>query len=371
MLPRATDDLPRLPGRCSPQERSCEEVLLKAPARTGVHHWLKVAKTGLGTQQVRAAIARSVGLDAEVVACAGNRDRAGRCVQWFSLPEALVDHPGPLRRAGVQGKMQVLELTASHKAVTPELVERLSWTLTLRGAAAGDGYRAARRLLDRLRHAGCPNYVAPERFGAAGAHARLGRKLLAGGRLPPQAAAAGTDAGRCLRAAQEWLFNRYLAARVADGLLARCLPGDVVRGSRGEVALAGDPAHSEKRFASWEAVALGPLFGEGMLPAAGEAAAREAAVLVENELSPAQLKRLHGERRAVRYQPGRASIDPAGGDLVLNCELPTDAYVSELLAEFLLAAPPGGGAGGAAGGVAEGETGGGADGAAPSTGEDA
>jgi tRNA pseudouridine13 synthase len=335
MLPRATDDLPRLHARCATRDRTCEEVLLKAPARTGDHHWLKVAKTNLGTQQVRSAIARSVGIDAELVTCAGNRDRAGRCVQWFSVPAEAVDHPGPLRRAGVQGKMQVLELTASHKPVTPALVERLRWKLTLRGAAASDGYLAARRLLDRLRQVGSPNYVALERFGEGGSFARWGRMLLEGRRLPPQVAGAGIDGARCLRAAQEWLFNRYLAARVGDQLLTRCLPGEVVRGSRGEVAVVADPAHGEKRFASWEAVALGPLFGSGMLAAAGEAALREAAVLSAHELAPGQVVRLHGERRAIRFQPGKATVDPVGADLTLECELPTDAYVSELLAEFL------------------------------------
>jgi tRNA pseudouridine13 synthase len=351
MLPRATDDLPRLIGRCATKDRSCEEVLLKEPARTGDHHWLKVAKTNLGTQQVRAAIARSVGIDVELVECAGNRDRAGRCVQWFSVPAEAVDHPGPLRRAGVQGKMQVLELTASHKPVTPALVERLRWKLTLRGAAAGEGYLNARRLLDRLRHSGSPNYVALERFGEGGSFARWGRMLLEGRRLPPQVAASGIDGPRCLRAAQEWLFNRYLAARVGDRLLASCLPGEVVRGSRGEVMVVEDQAHGEKRFASWEAVALGPLFGTGMLPAAGEAAAREAAVLAANELAPAQVARLHGERRAIRFQPGKAGVDPAGGDLTLACELPTDAYISELLAEFLAPSPDGAAAAAAAAGV--------------------
>jgi hypothetical protein len=100
-----------------------------------------------------------------------------------------------------------------------------------------------------------------------------------------------------------------------------------------------EQAHGEKRFASWEAVALGPLYGTGMLPAAGAAAAREAAVLDLNDLTPAQITRLHGERRAIRFQPVRSSVDPAGSDLTLVCELPTDAYVSELLAEFLAPAP--------------------------------
>ncbi len=71
------------------------------------------------------------------------------------------------------------------------------------------------------------------------------------------------------------------------------------------------------------------------MPAAGAAAAREEAVLAAHELTPAQVARLHGERRAIRFQPVKASVDPVGGDLTLVCELPTDAYIGELLAELL------------------------------------
>lgn len=335
MLPRATHDLPHLSGACPTSKRSCEEVLLKNPARTGDHYWLKVAKTNLGTQQVRAAIARSVQIDADLVAYAGNRDRAGRCIQWFSVPSNAIDHPGPLRRAGVQGKMQVLELTASHKPITPALVERLRWQVVLQNAAADDGYLAGKRLLDRLRLVGFPNYVASERFGDAGTLAKWGRMLLEGRRLPTQVLATGVDASRCLRAGQESLFNRYLATRVSDGLLTACLTGEVVRGSRKEVTVVDDPVHALKRFASWEAVALGPVVGAGMVAAAGEALAREQRLFEEARLDPAQLAHVHGERRAIRVQPGKATVDPDGAHLRLTCELPTDAYISVLLAELL------------------------------------
>lgn len=335
MLPRSTDDLPHLLGSCSPGNRSCEEVLLKSPARTGDHHWLKVAKTNVGTQQVRAAIARSVQIDVDLVSCAGNRDRAGRCIQWFSVPSDAVDHPGPLRRAGVQGKMQVLELTSSHKPVTPVLVERLRWQVLLKQSAANDGYLTARRLIDRLRLVGMPNYIAPERFGTAGTLAKWGRMLLEGRRLPTQVSGTGVDMARCLRAAQESLFNRYLATRVADGLLGACLVGEVLRGSRQDITVIEDPAHALKRLSSWEAVALGPLYGTGMTPAAGEALIREQQILADAHLDGSRIERLHGERRAIRVQPSKATVDPEGANLRLTCDLPTDTYISVLLAEFL------------------------------------
>jgi tRNA pseudouridine13 synthase len=335
MLPLVTADLPGCEARCSAKERSAEEVLAKQPAGTGPFYWLKVEKDGLSTQQTRAAIARSVNLATELVGFAGNRDRQGRCIQWFSVPSDPVDHPGPLRRAGTQGKMKVLELTSSHKPVTAEVIERLRWRLVLNGAVAADGYRRARAVMDRLRKLGCANYFPIARFGDEGSLAKWGRMLLAGKRLPGAVKAAGIDESRCLRACQEQLFDRYLSARVSDGLLATCISGDVLRTAQGGDGLVSDPAHAQKRLDSFEAVPLGPLFGAGMLPAAGDAAAREAAVLASGTLEPAALSQLRGDRRAIRVQPAKVTVDIVGGDVVVSCELPVDTYVTVLIDELL------------------------------------
>lgn len=335
MLPCATADLPGCEARCTAKGRAAEEVLAKKPAGTGPFYWLKVEKDGLSTQQTRAAIARSVNIATDLVGFAGNRDRQGICVQWFSVPSEPVDHPGPLRRAGTQGKMKVLELTSSHKPVSAEVVERLRWKLVLSGAMAADGYRRARMVMDRLRQVGCPNYVPAARFGDDGSFAKWGRMLLAGKRLPGAVKAAGVDESRCLRSFQEQLFNRYLAARVTDGLLATCIVGDVLRVAQGGDQVVEDPIHAQKRMASFEAVPLGPLFGAGMFPAGAEAAVREAAVLASSGLEPAALTHLRGDRRAIRAQPAKVSVDIEGGDVVVGCELPVDTYVTVLLDELL------------------------------------
>jgi tRNA pseudouridine13 synthase len=335
MLPFATAELPGCDAHCAPKGREAEEVLAKQPAGTGPFYWLKVEKDNLSTQQARAAIARSVNLATELVGFAGNRDRQGRCVQWFSVPSEPVDHPGPLRRAGTQGRMKVLELTSSHKPVTAAVVERLRWKVVLAGAVAADGYSRARAIMDRLRKIGCPNYFPVARFGDEGNFAKWGRMLLAGKRLPAAVKAAEVDEARCLRSCQEQLFDRYLSARVSEGLLATCIAGDVLRTSQGGDELVADPAHAQRRLASFEAVPLGPLFGTGMIAAADEAAAREAQVLTASGIEPAALERLRGDRRAIRAQPAKVTVDIEGGDVVVGCELPIDTYVTVLLDELL------------------------------------
>jgi tRNA(Glu) U13 pseudouridine synthase TruD len=82
-------------------------------------------------------------------------------------------------------------------------------------------------------------------------------------------------------------------------------------------------------------VQLGPLFGTGMPPAAGEAAAREAALLAEEGLDEAACARLEGGRRAARVQPGKVVVDCDGGDVVLSCDLALDTWLDTLLAELI------------------------------------
>lgn len=335
MLPLVTSDLPGTGGVCWPADRACEEVLAKRPAGTGPHWWVRVERRSLATAQARAAVARAAGVPVEKVGFAGSRDRNGTGVQWFSVPADDVEHPGPLRRAGTQGKMRVLELTASHKPVEEATVARLRWRFRLRRAAADGGYLRGRAVMDRLRRNGVPAYVPLERFGREGAFAKWGRMLAQGKPLPRQVRAAGAEEGRCLRAFQEQLFDRWLAARVADGLLPSCLMGDLIQGRDGSVSLVEDVAAAQRRLDSWEAVVLGPLFGEGMRPAAGEAAAREAAVLAEAGVDAGEVSRLRGGRRAARVQPTSVLLDVDGEDLSLACELPVDAFVSPLLDELV------------------------------------
>jgi tRNA pseudouridine13 synthase len=333
MLPLATAALPGTGGTVD-LARSCEEVLAKQPAGTGPQIWVRVAKEDLSTQQARAAVARAAGVAIDFIGHAGNRDRVGTCVQWFSVPGELLENPGALKRAGTQGRMRVLEITASHRPIEEATVARLRWRLRIRDGARDGGYQRARAVLDQLRRGGMPNYVPTQRFGRDGSFAKLG-KLLAHGKRLPERVAPEADEGRCLRAWQESLFDRWLARRVADGLLGTCIDGEVVANRAGETAAVAFRDHVQKRMDSWEVAPLGPLFGANMEPATGEALARERAVLEDAGMDDAAVARLRGARRAARVQPASVMVDPDGDDLLIACELPCDTYVSVLLDEVV------------------------------------
>lgn len=328
----ATAHLPGIAGTVV--ERRGEELLARQPGETGDHWWLLVEKHDLSTAQARAAVARAGQVPEDQVGGAGARDREGSFVQWFSVPVAAVDNPGALRGAGYRSKLKVLRVTRGHRAIGPAAVGGVRWTVRIKGGNRDGGYRKARAVLDHLRTHGLPNYVGLARFGRGGSLARYGLLLLKGQPLPARAEA---GPGACLRAAQDRLFNRWLERRVADGLLDACLPGERLRTRAGDELVADDAEHGRRRLDSWECVQLGPLFGAGMPPAAGEAAAREAALLADEGLEPAALDRLDGGRRAARVQPGKVVVDCSGDDVVLGCDLPLDAWLDTLLAELVRA----------------------------------
>jgi tRNA pseudouridine13 synthase len=329
---RSSAHLPACGGRLV--DASAEEVLAKKPAETGAHMWVKVQKEpGLGTNQVRQALARSVQISPELVSDAGNRERQGRFVQWFSLPLEPIDNPGPIKRAGAHGKMQVLKVTHSHKPFTAACVERIAWKFRLTGGNRDGGYQKAKAILDYLRTAGVPNYVPVARLGPDGQFVRWGKLVLRGERLPAAVTRGGeVTPGSCLKAVQDSLFNHWVETRMREGLLSRTVPGDVLQGRQGQPELVSDPGHADKRVATWEATVLGPLYGSGMITAEGEAKLRETAILDAADIP--SVGRLEGGRRPLRFQPQKAILDLDGEDLILSCELPTDASIQVLVQEF-------------------------------------
>jgi tRNA pseudouridine13 synthase len=138
---------------------------------------------------------------------------------------------------------------------------------------------------------------------------------------------------------QSWLFNRYLAERMRDGLLAVYVEGDLaVRHPVDRVfAITADEALGA--YASRACSATGPMFGPEMRWPEGAAKAREERVLGESGLTLEHFARARGlaegTRRSVRVCP--ASIDVSEeeqGVLRFAFELPAGAYATAVLREF-------------------------------------
>jgi tRNA pseudouridine13 synthase len=139
---------------------------------------------------------------------------------------------------------------------------------------------------------------------------------------------------------QSALFNRYTASRMEEGLLRRVLPGDVMaKWPFGGLFVAEDVAAEQGRLEAREIIPAGPMFGRKMLPAKGEAARREQAVLREAGLSSEAFhgfgKLLSGTRRYmfVYVDDLTAAVEPEG--VRLSFTLPAGSYATVLLRELM------------------------------------
>jgi tRNA(Glu) U13 pseudouridine synthase TruD len=332
MITLVTADLPGTGGVCAPHDRRCTELLGGAPGGNG-HWWIQVACDRLPNAQVRAAVARAAHCPVEDVAEVGNRDRHAPCVRWLSVPDEPVEHPNQLRLAGAHGKMRVLQVKPAARPVGPDDLASLRWEVRIHGAPAG-AYERARAILDRLRRGGLANYFDPHAFGRAGELMRWGLLLLAGARLP--GAARASEPHRLRRAAQEWLFNRWLSERVASGRLGSCATGERIAGPDGRLRLVDDPEPWQRRLDSFGASVLGPLFGEGCPPPGPAIAASEAELLAGAGLNADFCAVLRGGTRAARVQPQAVVVDlDRGGGVLVRCELPPETRIAALLAEVV------------------------------------
>jgi tRNA pseudouridine13 synthase len=80
---------------------------------------------------------------------------------------------------------------------------------------------------------------------------------------------------------QSQLFNQWLTARMADGLYAKPLLGDILHKTTGGQFVCEDPSVDEPRLIAGEIGITGPMFGDRMRRATegSPAAARETAIL--------------------------------------------------------------------------------------------
>jgi len=328
-----------LPGtgglvKAAPEDFLVEELPAYAPSGEGPHTFLLIEKRGLTTDEAVARISAALNVPRDGAGTAGSKDRQAITRQWISVPD--VD-PARALALGVDG-VRVLEAARHGNKLRTGHLHGNRFTLTVRGTT--EGVARARAILDALSRTGLPNYFGAQRFGARGDNAQAGRALLDGkspGRM------SRTQRRLLISAYQSSLFNRYLDARIDDGLLGTVLAGDVLKKTdTGGLFIATDVAEAQSRLAAGALVATGPMFGHKMTapPNGTPAHAREAALLVEENLTPpafATLGKLaEGTRRPLTVPLAHAGVEegPEPRSIVIRFALPPGAYATVALAEI-------------------------------------
>lgn len=292
-------------------------------------------KRGRTTREVVRALASALSVPEREAGFAGLKDKQAVTTQWLSFPVARDPDPAALGGEG----FRVLQASRHGNKLRTGHLQGNRFRVVVRG---GDPARARAAAL-ALAARGFPNFYGPQRFGAEGDNAAVGRTLLTGRLDEPQVRRAARDRflrRLCISAYQSLLFNRWLAERMADGLFARALAGDVMRRlPAGGFFTCQDPALDQPRLERFEISPAGPMFGHKMAPAAGEAAAREARLLQAEGIALPDFARrgggeAEGARRAARL-PVAVELEPLPEGYAARFQLPPGAYATVLLGELV------------------------------------
>lgn len=333
-LPLVTADLPGSGGalRRAPEDFRVDEVPAYLPSGAGPHLYVRIEKRGRTTRDALRTLARALGVPERDAGYAGLKDRDAVTTQWLSFPVVRDPDRATLEAEG----LRVLEVSRHANKLRPGHVRANAFSIAVRG---GDLERA-RACAGALAARGLPNFFGPQRFGAAGRNAEVGRAIVLGEDLPEARRAARDRFLRRLSisAWQAELFNRWLAARLADGLFDRAIAGDVLKKlDTGGLFVCADPAADAPRVAQFEVTPAGPVFGHKLYAAAGDALAREAALLAAEGVRLEDFARAGGEaegtRRAARLRVAPA-LEPLDDGYRATFELPKGSYATVVMREL-------------------------------------
>ena len=284
---------------------------------------------------VAGAIARWAGVQEVAVGFAGLKDRHAVTVQRFSVQ--LPGREAPDVATLEQDGLRVLAQARHRRKLSRGALAGNRFVLVLRdvqGAHDAIGQRLA-----QVAERGVPNAFGEQRFGHGGGNVGKALAMFAQG---PRGKRIGREQrSLLLSSARSALFNRVLAARVADGSWDRALEGEVwmLEGSR---SVFGPEPWSEslaQRLEAFDIHPSGPLWGRGALRSEAACRALEMAVL-EDETSQALrdgLERagLEQERRALRVRPGALAWDwPDADSLRVSFSLPPGSYATAVLEQL-------------------------------------
>ncbi len=317
--------------RATPEDFFVEEMPSFAPSGEGEHLLLTIEKRGLNTAFVAKELAKWAGISEMGVSYAGLKDRNAVTRQWFSvhLPKKVAPDFAALQVEG----LNVLEYTWHNRKLP-------------RGALAGNRFVVALREVQGERDAidarlaqiaarGIPNWFGEQRFGHGGGNIAKALAMFEGKRVKRD------ERSIYLSAARSELFNRVLAARVADDTWDKPLDGEtwLLDGSRSVFGPEEFGDELARRLREFDIHPSGPLWGAGELRSTGEARRVELAALGDETalrlrvgLEAAELKQ---ERRALRLKVAGLQwqwLDATS--LQLAFALPPGSYATALLHEL-------------------------------------
>lgn len=338
--PLVTAALPGIGGRLRERDEdfAVDEIPAYEPAGAGDHVWVWIEKRDVTTPAAASRLAEVAGVEVRDIGWAGMKDRHAVTRQWLSLPPPA----SPERLEGFADNcLRVVRVTRHKNKLKTGHLRGNRFALVVRGLADPETAATRARAILAALTSGSPNWYAEQRFGRDGDNAERGLALVrARGKGP------GSPRERrfMVSALQSYFFNRWLADRITDGLLADVLVGDLLqKRASGGMFASTEPAVDRARIASGEIVVTGPMFGAAMRgpPDGSPAHAREAALLDGFALGPADFQPLRaiaeGTRRPATIIPADPAVDVVGearDAIRVTFTLPAGAYATAVMREL-------------------------------------
>ena len=339
-LPYVTPGLPGVCGRLKerPDHFVVEEKPAYEPDGEGPHLFVNLTKEVLTTREVQHGLAALFNLPVGAVSFAGLKDKHARATQTFSLfvGEVHPDFPSHALEF-INARLPVRAHWAKfhRRKIKAGHLQGNRFRVTISGVEPGmdEAIERARRIADRLREKGVPNYYGPQRIGVTGENATRGLQIIRG---------VLSVGNRWLRrflvsSYLDHLCNIYLARRVERGAFERILEGDVAKKhSTGGMFLVEDAKREQPRYLAQEISFTAPIFGPKMWETRGQARQLEGDILDDKGVTLERLGELgvRGTRRLGRILPD-LSVEALEEDLVLIFTLPKGAYATTVLREVM------------------------------------
>lgn len=336
--PRAAgDSLGSAVLKACAEDFQVDEVLDIPLSGEGEHLWLWIEKRNLNTEEAARRLAKAAGVPLRTVSYAGLKDRQALTRQWFSLH--LPGKADPDLSAAQNDTLSILKQTRHSRKLQRGAHSANGFTLRLTALAADRA--ALDERLGAMQQTGVPNYFGTQRFGFQGGNVFDAQQYAERQALPEQR----NVRSRLLSTARSFLFNRMLAARVADGTWNRAQVGDLLAFTDSRSFFpAGEAECSDPRLAILDLHPTGALWGEGGSVATGDCAALENAIAGEHQALCSWLARagLAQERRILRLPIGGLTWHyPEPDILQLEFVLPAGCFATVVVRELVDLVPTG------------------------------
>ncbi len=333
-LPFITADLPGIGGmiKAEPEHFQVEEILPYTPCGQGEHVYITLRRQGWNTADVARALGQPFKLKGTDIGWGGRKDKNAITTQTFSLRLPMAMSPAEIQTVLKALPFEIICVKRHGNKIKTGHVAANRFKIVLSQTPPGALDRA-QTIAETLDRKGIANYYGEQRFGWQMRNLDQAMVLLKRGR-----SSRGKKDIFTVSVLQSALFNLWLKERIQRNEFDQIINGDVARKTdTGGQFIVDDVNEAIQRFAARKIVYTGPMYGHKMMSACHLAGDYEARVLQAFDIGLQHFKPLRapGSRRTAMLLIDDLTIEPAPQGLLFTFTLPSGAYATAVLREFM------------------------------------